>query len=100
MPVDTVKDYRFWEGDQACGNQMVKNRTYLQQSHFMEEAGWNVQMITDIRPLRRKIIEVNVLVGIGILFSYSLLALLKQRQRSSEQNSNASRTSPEECSRN
>ena len=47
----------------------------------MEEAGWNVQIMTDIRPLRKKIIEVNVLVGAGILFSYSLLALWRQRQR-------------------
>ncbi len=81
LPVNTVKDYGFGKVIKIEGTADGENRTYLQQSHFMEEAGWNVQMITDIRPLRMKIIEVNVLVGIGILFSYSLLALLKQRQR-------------------
>ena len=81
LPVHTVKDHGFGKVIKIAGTAEGQNRTYLQQSHFMEEAGWNVQMITDIRPLRRKIIEVNVLVGVGILFSYSLLALLKQRQR-------------------
>ncbi len=80
LPANPVKDYGFGKVIKIAGTD-GEGRTYLQQSHFMEEAGWNVQMITDIRPLRRKIIEVNVLVGIGILFSYSLLALLKQRQR-------------------
>jgi len=80
LPIHTVKDYAFGQVINMMG-QDGKARTYLQQSQPMEEAGWNVRILTDIRPLRRKIIEVNILVGIGILFSYSLLALWRQRQR-------------------
>jgi two-component system C4-dicarboxylate transport sensor histidine kinase DctB len=80
LPINTVKDYGFGRVINMKG-QDGQARTYLQQSQSMEEAGWNVRILTDIRPLRRKIIEVNVLVGSGILFSYSLLALWRQRQR-------------------
>ncbi|MBT8361486.1 MAG: sensor histidine kinase, partial [Deltaproteobacteria bacterium] len=80
LPISTVKDYSFGQVINMMG-QDGKARTYLQQSQPMEEAGWNVRILTDIRPLRRKIIEVNILVGTGILFSYSLLALWRQRQR-------------------
>jgi two-component system C4-dicarboxylate transport sensor histidine kinase DctB len=80
LPIDIVKDYAF---GRVINLKKPEGgaRTFLQQSYPMEEAGWNVQIMTDIRPLRKKIIEVNVLVGAGILFSYSLLALWRQRQR-------------------
>jgi len=80
LPIDLVKDYGFGRVINVKGLD-GSSRTYLQQSHPMEEAGWNVRIMTDIRQLRRKIVEVNVLVGTGILFSYSLLALWRQRQR-------------------
>lgn len=80
LPISTVKDYDFGRVINVT-NPDESSRTYLQQSHVMEEAGWNVRIMTDIQPLRRKIIEVNVLVCIVILFSYSLLALWRQRQR-------------------
>jgi len=80
LQIDVVKDYAFGQVINVEG-QDGKTRTYLQQSQSMEEAGWNVRIMTDIRPLRKKIIEVNILVGTGILFAYLLLALLKQRQR-------------------
>lgn len=80
LPIDLVKEYAF---GRVINLKKLEGgaRTFLQQSSPMEEAGWNVQIMTDIRPLRKKIIEVNVLVGVGILFSYSLLALWRQRQR-------------------
>jgi two-component system C4-dicarboxylate transport sensor histidine kinase DctB len=80
LPIDIVKDYAFGRVINLKKPE-GGGRTFLQQSYPMEEAGWNVQIMTDIRPLRKKIIEVNVLVGAGILFSYSLLALWRQRQR-------------------
>ena len=55
--------------------------TFLQQTKFMEEAGWNVQVLSNIRILRQKIIGVNVLVGTGVLFSYLLLVLFQQRRQ-------------------
>ena len=80
LQINVVKDYDFGQVINVEGPD-GKTRTYLQQSQPMEEAGWNVRILTDIRPLRKKIIEVNILVGTGILFAYLLLALLKQRQR-------------------
>jgi len=80
LPIETVKDYQFGRVINIRRND-GNSRTYLQQSHPMDEAGWNVRIMTDIQPLRRKIVEVNFLVGAGILFSYSLLALWRQRQR-------------------
>jgi len=56
-------------------------KTFLQQTEFMEEAGWIVQIMSNISPLRQKIVGVNVLVGTGFLFSYLLLSLLRQRRK-------------------
>lgn len=80
LQINIVKDYPF---GRVINVEMQDGhtRTYLQQSQLMSEAGWNVRIMTDIRPLRRKIIEVNILVGTGILFSYLLLALFRQRQQ-------------------
>ncbi len=80
LPLQAVKDYEFGRVINIKRPDGA-SRTYLQQSHSMEEAGWNVRIMTDIQPLRRKIVEVNFLVGAGILFSYSLLALWRQRQK-------------------
>lgn len=55
--------------------------TFLQQTKFMEEAGWNVQVLSNIRTLRQRIVGVNVLVGTGVLFSYLLLVLFQQRRQ-------------------
>ncbi|NNK95513.1 MAG: sensor histidine kinase [Desulfobacterales bacterium] len=79
LQIHIVKDYPFGRVINFEG-QDGNTRTYLQQSQLMPEAGWNVRIMTDIKPLRRKVIEVNILVGTGILLSYLLLALFRQRQ--------------------
>ncbi len=56
-------------------------KTFLQQAHYMDEAGWNVQILSNISPLRQRIIGVNILVGSGFLFSYLLLSLFRQRRQ-------------------
>ncbi len=66
-------------------DQNNQQKTFLQQVHYMDEAGWNVQILSNISPLRQTIIGVNILVATGFLFSYLLLVLLRQRrQRLSE----------------
>jgi two-component system C4-dicarboxylate transport sensor histidine kinase DctB len=75
-----VKDYEFG----SVINLRSENgdlSTFLQQTKTMEEAGWNVQILSNIRLLRKKIIGVNVLVGTGVLFSYLLLILFRQRRQ-------------------
>lgn len=54
--------------------------TYLQQSHFMEEAGWNVQILSNVKSLRKKVVETNVLVGTGFLLGFLFLILFQQRR--------------------
>ncbi len=56
-------------------------KTYLQQNQHMIEAGWDVRVLSDIRPIRRKLLEINVLVGTGILITYLLLIMLVQRRK-------------------
>ncbi|MBE0584458.1 MAG: sensor histidine kinase [Desulfofustis sp.] len=60
-------------------------KTFLQQAHYMDEAGWNVQILSNISPLRKTIIGVNLLVTTGFLFSYLLLILLRQRRQRLEE---------------
>ena len=47
----------------------------------MEEAGWNVQIMSNVKSLRKKIVEINVLVGTGFLLSFLLLMLFQQRRQ-------------------
>lgn len=54
--------------------------TYLRQFHFMSDAGWYVNILTDIQPLRREVIIVGILVSSGLFLAYFLLLLLAQRQ--------------------
>ena len=54
--------------------------TYLKQSVSMEKAGGDVQILSDIKPIRKKILEANVFIGSIILFGYLLLALFNQRR--------------------
>ena len=79
MDIRSVKMYPFGEVINLFKND-VEFTTYLKQSVFMEEAGWNVQILSDIKPIRKKIIEVNIFVSSTILFSYLLLALFNQRR--------------------
>ncbi len=76
-----IQDYPFGkvitldeQGDDASA-------TVLQQVRMMDEAGWNVHILSDIRPLRKRIIATNVLMGAAIIISYLLLTVIAQRRR-------------------
>ncbi len=56
-------------------------RTFLKQTRSMEEAGWHVQVLTDLRPLRRQIALVAGMVGVVIVMAHLLLILLVQRRQ-------------------
>jgi two-component system C4-dicarboxylate transport sensor histidine kinase DctB len=55
-------------------------RTYLRQFHFMPEAQWNVNILTDIQMLQRDILINNVLACSGLFLAFFLLLLFSQRQ--------------------
>jgi two-component system C4-dicarboxylate transport sensor histidine kinase DctB len=55
-------------------------RTYLRQFHFMPEAQWNVNILTDIQMLQRDILINNVLACSGLSLVFFLLLLFSQRQ--------------------
>ena len=79
LNIQSVKKYPFGEVINLFHDE-VNFTTYLIQKVHMEEAGWNVQILSNIKPIRKKIVEVNVLVGSLILFSYLVLALYNQRR--------------------
>jgi len=79
LPITKVKDYQFGSVVNLQG-EAGKSQIYLQQTHRMQEAGWSVHVMTSVKPLRRKIFEVNILLGSSLLFLYLLLVLFKQRQ--------------------
>jgi len=58
-----------------------KEKTYLQQNKHMIEAGWDVMILSDIKPIRQKLLEINILVGTGVLLSYLLLIMFVQRRK-------------------
>jgi len=80
LPIEGVKEYPFGsvinlveaEGDPT---------TFLKQAQYMEEAGWNVQILSNIAPLRRRVVETNIFVGAVFLFAYLFLILLQQRRQ-------------------
>lgn len=51
----------------------------MKQSQFMPQAGWNVHILTDTRVIRKKVLWVNIIVGIGLSLAYILVILLFQR---------------------
>ena len=79
LPIESVKQYPFGSVINlvdGAGN----STTYLQQTRYMEEAGWNVQILSNIKQLRRRVLETNVMVGSFFLFAYLFLILLQQRR--------------------
>ena len=79
LPIESVKDYPFGSVINlvdSAGN----TTTYLQQTQYMEEAGWNVQILSNVKQLRRRVLETNILVGAFFLFAYLFLILLQQRR--------------------
>jgi two-component system C4-dicarboxylate transport sensor histidine kinase DctB len=55
-------------------------KTYLRQFHFMPEAQWNVNILTDIQSLKRDILINNILACSGLFLAFFLLLLFSQRQ--------------------
>ena len=72
----------------AGGRQLVhirgphhpKKNKYLLLSTQMKEAGWNVNILTDTLPVKKRVISVNIMVGVVLLLTFLLILLLKQRQ--------------------
>lgn len=79
IPMQRVQDYPFGMVINLNDNDGTM-KTYLQQVRFIEDAGWNVSILSDISPIRKRIIATNVLVGTAIIVSYLLLILLVQRR--------------------
>jgi len=57
------------------------SRVVLVQSQHMPQAGWNVHMLSEINPLRQKVILVCTIVGVSLFVAYIFLLLLIQRQK-------------------
>lgn len=55
--------------------------TYLVQERLMPEAGWNVQILSDVRQVDKQVMVVIIVVSSGIILSYLLLLLLWQRRQ-------------------
>ena len=79
IEIQEVKNYSFGSVINVY-DENSQVRTYLKQRRYMEEAGWTVQMLSNIRPIREKIVAVNILVGSFFLFGYLLLSLFNQRR--------------------
>jgi len=45
-------------------------KTYLRQFHFMPEAQWNVNILTDIQSLKRDILINNILACSGLFLAF------------------------------
>lgn len=80
IPMQRVRDYQFGKVISLM-HENGRSSTVLQQIRRMDEAGWDVHILTDTGKLREQIVATNVMVGIGIMASYLLLALFLQRQR-------------------
>lgn len=80
IPMQRVRDYQFGKVISLM-HEDGRSSTVLQQIRRMDEAGWDVHILTDTGRLREQIVATNVMVGIGIIASYLLLALFLQRQR-------------------
>jgi two-component system C4-dicarboxylate transport sensor histidine kinase DctB len=57
-----------------------EKKDYLRQFHFMPEAGWHVNILTDLQPLKRDVLIANILVSSGLFLTFLLVLLLVQRQ--------------------
>ena len=57
-----------------------EKKDYLRQFHFMPEAGWHVNILTDLQSLKRDVLIANVLVSSGLFLTFLLVLLLVQRQ--------------------
>ncbi|BDD87188.1 ATP-binding protein [Desulfofustis limnaeus] len=80
IPMQRVQDYQFGKVI-SLAHENGRSSTMLQQVRRMDEAGWDVHILTDTGRLREQIVATNVMVGIAIIASYLLLALFLQRQR-------------------
>lgn len=79
LPLESVREYPFGSVINlvdASGN----TTTFLQQTKFMEEAGWNVRILSNVSQLRKRVLETNLMVGSFFLFAYLFLILLQQRR--------------------
>ena len=56
-------------------------REVLVQAQFMPQAGWNVHMLSDTKPLREKVLLVCVIIGTSLFVAYVFTLLLIQRQK-------------------
>ncbi|MEE4314925.1 MAG: ATP-binding protein [Desulfofustis sp.] len=76
-----IQDYPFGKVINLDEQGTTTSATVLEQVREMDEAGWNVHILSDTRPLRKRILATNVLVGSAIIISYLLLTVLAQRRR-------------------
>lgn len=72
----------------ANGRQLIRltppreseEKSYLRQFHFMPEAGWFVNILTDVETLKRDVLIVNTLISAGLVLGFLFMLLLAQRQ--------------------
>jgi two-component system, NtrC family, C4-dicarboxylate transport sensor histidine kinase DctB len=81
IAMQRIQDYPFGKVITLAEDSGHEPATVLQQIRLMDEAGWNVHILSDIRPLRKRIIATNVLVGAAIIISYLVLVLIAQRRQ-------------------
>ena len=57
-----------------------EEKSYLRQFHFMRDAGWYVNILTDMGKLKRDVFIFNSLICSGLVLGFLFLLLLSQRQ--------------------
>ncbi|RPH41854.1 MAG: sensor histidine kinase [Desulfobulbaceae bacterium] len=57
-----------------------QTRTYLLQSHFMDEAGWHVHILSDIQKVKKNVLLVDIIISSGLVLAFLFSLLLVQRQ--------------------
>jgi two-component system C4-dicarboxylate transport sensor histidine kinase DctB len=58
-----------------------KTKKYLLQTHFMEQAGWNVQVLTDTRKVERFVLQVFLVISSILVLASLLIIMLRQRRQ-------------------
>ncbi len=58
-----------------------RTKSYLLQSRPMDQAGWNVQLLSEIRNVKKFVLLINVLMSLAFVFGGLVHLLVRQRRQ-------------------
>ncbi len=87
VPMHIVKEEDCEAGRIITVMMEVGNRTksYLLQSRPMDQAGWNVQLLSEIRNVEKFVLLINVLLSLAFVFGGLVHLLVRQRRQRLEE---------------